>query len=302
MRCLIGTYSSLLYWDGSEAHVVKEGVHYGITWDHDYIYASYNPPHEPVTKIEVYDSHLNCLDTLPLPDLQGVHQIYWYEGVLYITNTEHSRVDMWDGICLSSLYYADSLSLEPYQLEKDVLHINSIWTDGTHWYICEHGYKLPPARIRVFDMNFNQVQLIEMDFAVHDDLNAHNVYVEDEQMYVCRHRRIGIRDRAGNLIRSVFPYGDDMSAFLLRGLARTVEHFYVGESTYAPRELRGEGDSDILILDGDLRLLDTIFLKDAGQIYEIRVVDDMDYAHNGVPCPVGYEGKLDEKEDNPSRT
>ena len=288
MQCLIGTYKNLLHWDGSEAKVVREGVHYGITWDHEYIYASYNPPHDHITEIEVYDSHLKYLHTLPLPDLKGVHQIHWYDGMLYITNTAHNRIDMWDGVRVSSLDYTDSASLEPYQLRVDSLHINSIWTDGVHWYICEHGYKLPPAKIRVFDMDLNQVHLIELDYAVHDDLNAHNVYLENDCIYTCRHRRIGIRNYEGTLIRSVFPHGEDEATFLLRGLARTAEHFYVGESTYAPRDLRGEGDSDILILDGDLCLLDTIFLKDAGQVYEIRVIDDMDYAHNGVPCPMSY--------------
>ena len=286
MQCLIGTYHNLLYWDGSEVRVVREGIHYGVTWDHGYIYASYNPQHEPVSRIEVYDSRLNYLDILPISDLQSVHQIYWYEGKLYITNTAHNRIDVWDGTCVVKWDYTDGLPLKPFQRLVDTLHINSIWTDGVRWYICEHGYKFPPARIRVFDMDLNQIHLIDMDYEVHDDLNTHNVYLDDEYMYICRHRRIGIRDHAGNLVRSIFPHGDDESTFLLRGLARTAEHFYVGESTYAPRELRGEGDSDILILDEDLNLLDTIPLKGVGQVYDIRVTDEIDYAHNGVPYPM----------------
>uniref|UniRef100_A0A6M3MAU5 Uncharacterized protein n=1 Tax=viral metagenome TaxID=1070528 RepID=A0A6M3MAU5_9ZZZZ len=286
MQCLVGAYNGLLHWDGSEVRVVREGVHYGVTWDHGYIYASYNPQHEPVSRIEVYDSRLNYLDILPISDLQSVHQIYWYDGVLYITNTAHDRIAAWNGVHTTRWDYKEDLPLKVEDALVERLHINSIWTDGVYWYVCEHGYKYPPPRIRVFDMECRQVQVMEMDVAVHDDLNAHNVYLDDEYMYICRHRRIDIRDHAGNLVRSIFPHGDDESTFLLRGLARTAEHFYVGESTYAPRELRGEGDSDILILDKDLNLLDTIPLKGVGQVYDIRVTDEIDYAHNGVPYPM----------------
>jgi len=67
--------------------------------------------------------------------------------------------------------------------------------------------------------------------------------------------------------------------------ARTENGFYVGLSRLAARHERGEGDSIVVCLDNDFDIVDTIVLKDAGGITEIRAIDGLDLAHNRIRCP-----------------
>lgn len=281
-QLFVSTYQGFDLIDGRNRYRICDGVHYGITWSPEEIYVSYNLPHEPGTLIKRYNADLTHFNWMGFSDLSNVHQILWYDGLLYVTDTAHDRLAVWDGEQFSERCWETG---KPAHL--DHIHLNSIWIDGQTIYVCEHGYKLPPPRIRIFNRQFRELACVEMDVQCPGDLNAHNVYVAGDYMYVCRHEHIDVRNRDGVLQDRIFPLGHSIDpGCILRGLARVDGTFYIGASAYAAREDRHLGDSKVLILDDDLILRDEIVLEDSGQIYEVRVTDVPDYAHNMVPCPL----------------
>lgn len=72
----------------------------------------------------------------------------------------------------------------------------------------------------------------------------------------------------------------------LRGLACTSSHWYVGMSQVRRHGERGKGPCQFHVLDRDFGLIETVQLEDTGGITEIRVIDEPDFCHNGIMCPL----------------
>jgi hypothetical protein len=223
----------------------------------------------------------NTEETVPFPTpIKDIHQIYWFDGVLYATHTAANRLDTWDDRGFGTIRWCGEGADE---------HINSIWCDGERFYVCEHRRGVEPARVRVFDRGWNPVGTQEFyGLNPAHACGVHNVYVEGGVLYTLSVDRLVLRNLASGETETRVVR-DAAHLDYLRGFARSADRFVVGKSQVGVKEVRGEGDAEILFLDENLRLEDVIVLPDAGQLHDIRLLEG-DRAHNGLDCPVNFDG------------
>lgn len=259
------------------------GFFYGISWDYKQIYMMSQAG--PFIHIWTGENKISDCKLVPFPHrIDDTHQILWYEGILYVTHTGRNRIETWDGERSRIYEWSQDRG-------QGTEHINSIWCDGYLFYVCEHRYGKLPAKIRIFNLNFELKNTIEFyDLNTDHACGIHNVYVENEILYTLS---------INHLIRRNLITGETKSSDIrshkdigyLRSFARSRDKFYIGESAVAVREDRRKGDSSVLILDNDLQIVDIIRLKDTGQIHEIRLLKN-DRAHNNLDCPIIWERKI----------
>lgn len=282
MKLLVATQKKFILWDG-QPHVLFESQHlcYGVSWDYDHIYLG-NREEDPSKAIMTFNEHLEHVGYVPFEELgQDTHQLYWHDGILYVANTDQFRIECMD------MHTMEQSCVQWTTIDN---HINSIWFDGSYFFVAEHRQNRMPKVILLFDRDWNMVGEHKFHLRPQDTITGygiHNVYMECEtlftlapsQIYMAHMRGFGNVDyeTTHNVVGPAErPY--------CRGLARSKGAFFVGVSALRARSHRGEGVSYIYVYDNKFRLLDIIHLEDTGQILEIRAVKD-DQAHNGVRCP-----------------
>ena len=207
---------------------------------------------------------------------------------MLIANTFYNKIAAWDRWDKTRTAWFNGTVRIADDPETDD-HVNSIWYDKKHYYVCEHLFG--PSRIRILDFGWNPVN----NWQIGNE--ALNIYVEDGVVYVCdsAHGAVLARDLKTGKETSVCiadkldwiskPVERFIHIAYTRGLARTENRFYIGCSAFTPRGERIKGQSAVAILDSDLNYIDKIILEDTGGLGDIRVVDGIDRAHNGFYCP-----------------
>ena len=213
-------------------------------------------------------------------DVEDPHQIFWWDGVLYIADTRKDRVLLWDGRSVRAVRWQRPNNLP--------LHVNSIWCDGERLYALEHRGPRMPKWVRVLDLDFEVVEHIELARGTFPQANrilhgVHNVYVEDGILYVCSPTALVRYDIASKYSETVIP--QDNTRYV-RGLARVSGKFFIGLSEVRERSERAKGDSSVLVTDDDFNVLDILSLEGTGALHEIRAIDSLDLAHNRIRCPL----------------
>lgn len=287
-RLLISTYKRLVLWDG-EARTVHKGYShkkyhnfFGITWNEDEIYLA-EGGHAGHSCYHIFDNNLKHKGKLPIgKGIGDPHQIYWWGGELYIASAWQDSIFIWDGNgeCEEIRWKKEG---EPNQ------HLNSIWSDGNRFYVCEHRKREMPKRVMVLDEAFNPVYRIVIPneaFVKTRPHGIHNIYIEDGWLYTCSPKAF-VAFEMGTEVTRIITSDLIRQAHYVRGLARVPGKWFVGLSEAKVRNERGEGDSAVLVLDDDLEMIDLLPLRDTGGLNDIRAVDGPDLAHNGVRCPYG---------------
>jgi len=286
-RLLISTYRRLILWDG-KAHTVHEGYShenyhnfFGITWNEDEIYLA-EGGHTKRSCYHVFDGGLKCKGKLPLSTgIGGPHQIYWWDGKLYIASAWQDSVFVWDGHECEEIRWKKGG--EPNQ------HLNSVWCDGEAFYVVEHRKRVMPKRVQVLSMDFEPLHKIVIPneaFVKAKPHGIHNVYIEDGWLYTCSPKAFVAFEIETGITRTITSH-IIQEAHYVRGLARVSGRWFVGLSEAKIRSERGEGDSAVLVLNDDLETIDLLPLKDTGGLNDIRAIDGPDLAHNQVRCPYG---------------
>lgn len=276
MKMLLGTNNALVLWNDGVERVLHEGagVYYGITWSPErlYVIARGRDP-----RMLVYDGERQLEEPPPLylgaPGYSGPHQIHWYEGRLYVTNTTLNRVEVWD-----ELVGAGAEIRFECPAGRDVDHINSIWRDPetSLFYVVEHRTK----RIRVMNAIGRVKRTISLTGS-YLEAGIHNVFVKDLVLYTLCAKGVVLHDFVDGSTQLVKIDG----AGYLRGLAVTANVFFVGDSEFQPRDQRYQGVSKMHVLDYRLNKIDEIcFSSEFGQLLEIRLLEG-DLAHNGEKPP-----------------
>jgi len=287
---LISTYKKvLLYVDGEAITVSQQFVsHAGLTWDYRFIYVvAREVEFGTDTYGLVFDRKLNLIRTSLLPGVLGPHQCIYRNDEIFITNTGHNTISAWDGHDnVRTVWRGRERILEDPTTDD---HLNSVWYDDQHFYICEH--RRGPSKVRVLDHRWKLKDSWDIGEQIH------NLFVEEGKAYIGNslHEGILVRDLETGAVKHVpiietldwtpQPVERLIRKAYLRGMAKSLDRFYVGCSAIAPRGDRSEGQSAVAILDNDLNYIDKIVLEDTGALCELRIVDDIDHAHNGIPCP-----------------
>lgn len=286
-RLLISTYNKLILWDG-RAHVIHEGrdhrkYHnfYGVTWNENEIFVA-EGGHVSHSTYHVFDKNLKRTGKLPIGlDIGDPHQIYYYDGKMYIASAWHDAIFIWDGRKCSKVQW---------RYKESTLHLNSVWTNGAFFYVVEHRKRETPKRVMVLNMDFEPIGRVEIPaegFVKTKPHGIHNVYLEGDFLYTCSPRAFVRFNIVTKRAEPVVPSGLVNAAHYVRGLARVPSRWFIGLSEAKVRNERGQGDSAILVLHDDLTVEDVIPLDGTGGLNEIRAIDGPDLAHNGIECPYG---------------
>jgi len=288
-RLLISTYKRLVLWDG-KAHTVHEGhshedYHnfFGVTWNEDEIYLA-EGGHVGHSCYHVFDGDLNKRKG-GLPIGKGIgdpHQIYWWDGKLYIASARQDAIVIWNG------------TEEPEQMRwrqpgEPTQHLNSIWCNGEAFYVAEHRKRIMPKRVQMLNMDFEPIHKVVIPdeaFVKTRPHGIHNVYTEDGWLYTCSPKAFVSFEMDTGITRTITSR-TIREAHYVRGLARVPGKWFVGLSEAKVRGERGAGDSAVLVLDDDLEAIDLLPLQDTGGLNDIRAIDGLDLAHNRVRCPYG---------------
>ncbi len=305
---LLSTVNKALAWTPEGAQTIHEGMgsYSSSTWNEENIFVTtQNRGSRGELKdnlLLIFDGKLELVDMREFPNVgptavMSVHEIFWWDGKLYIVSTANSRVVSWEPSGYMELIY-QSPPRKPDKWSKNRgAHLNSVWCDGESFYVVEHRHG--PSRVVRFDLDWNWRN------TYHIGHQSHNIYLENGVMYVNTswHHAVAIRDMRKGGERWV-KIGEQLTwkpeehseeyvhEAYPRGLARTKDRWYVGLSATLKRGDRTEGDSCVAVFDNDWKLVDEIVVPDTGGIGTggVRVVGETDYAHNRIPCP--WDGKL----------
>lgn len=281
---LFTTLLKVVYWDGKYSFILHEGkmeegmAHYhGLTWDYrGTVYVAGCDDFRYVIRRFLWPE---MSELSPLADdLHETHQIFWYDGILYVANTGKNRVDVWQDGRWQSVAWNPS--------PCDVDHINGIWAAKEFVYITEHRQKVEGGSIiRMCDRHL-------LHLLGHQPIgpNIHNVYQEGKDLYTLTSPDKGLPaailkiDVTGHIQRVDFP---EWGKCMLRGLARTKDFWYFGMSRWEPEpSKRNIGDAIIVQLDDNFHETDRLVFPDFGPVCDVRVIGAQDYAHNGIVLEV----------------
>ncbi|MBU2685825.1 MAG: hypothetical protein KKF27_21500 [Gammaproteobacteria bacterium] len=258
--------------------VTEDKKSYGISWNKEQVFFCRQFPDH--SKILIYDKKLKPVKEIRCNDIMDGHQLYWSEPYLYICNTRFNRIHIWHPVNGFKDFAWNRCG-------KDRNHINSIWQhDNGDIYFIEHNRHINPSRrsrIKIFDKNLNYKSDIQAG------RGAHNVFRRNADLYLCSSNDYSLIKYDCNkkeVIEEInFPDQGILSTefWLTRGLAYDGNKFYVGLSRWCPREERIKSTNGaIAIVDNQFRLIEYIALPDMGQVYEIRLMDGIDLAHNRI--------------------
>jgi len=262
---------------------IKEGeTLYGLTWDqYGNVFISTN------TSIRRFDTKNNGEEKVwsSNKNLIGLHQIVHYDDFLYIANTGANKISVFDSnenfshVLMSPEPSVTKLKHGP-QKEQD--HINSIFKHGEHFYLCAHNH-FEHSFIIVCNSKFEIVKLIkDVGF------QCHNVYIEDNILYVLSSIKGSVTkcnlltDERESVFLDLSGYIDDKIELYLRGLARGKGKFLIGATLLGDKEKRKKSRNWIVETDDNLSVKAVLECPDASQIREIRIINEVDRAHNEI--------------------
>jgi len=243
---------------------VADGWCFGLTWDRERLYVADGLGGQG--EVHAWSPSFERGECLLAP-VHDAHQILWWDGDLYATNTAENRIDV--------------AGKGHVKWTDDNIHLNSVWCDGERFWVVEHRRGVMPARVRAFDLGWKEERVEEfykLDTSHYWGL--HNAYVEGGILHTLSTRRMIARPLAGGEEERTVVGG------YLRGLARG-DMWYVGKSRLSERQTRNEGNGSVLLLDDDFQIVEEVLIPDCGQVHDIRLMAGGP-AHNGLPFP-GYE-------------
>jgi len=276
---LVTTSTALLSVENGKVRPVHtgSGIYFGLTWDRDHIYVlcRNNVRHGKLRRLfgytstmEVLDKDFRHVDTIACPPVSDPHQAIERQGAVYIANTGKDRIEVFRDGAFAAVNWTGA--------RDDVHHINTVWFDADSFYVLENN-KQEPSVAKVFDLDWQPRQTVPLG------LGAHNIFRQGATLYTCSslQRSMLSHDLESSRTREFPLLGRQ---WLPRGLARGANGFYVGLSAEGTRaERHGRNPGKLIATDEEFAITATMDLDGAGQVNEVRLVSELDAAHNGEP-------------------
>ncbi len=290
MRVLVSTAQHLLHLDVDTRVVTvlhsAEPEYYGITWKpgSDALVLSHSGvDNATLLSLEAYARSEQGWLSFPGGRterfLSAPHQIVWCsDNRVVTTNTGRNRLVAIDVERPGHYQEAgisegrwDRLALEgPF---GD--HLNSVFEKDGRLYAIAHGHS-GGSHLAVF--SYPDMQLVSAE-AVPGRTGLHNIFVDGDLRLSCHSEAASLVD-----INSQTILWEAGTPIYTRGLAVTDKFVLVGESAKTGRDLRRSSLSGLWLIDRQTwRTVDYFALGPYGAVHEVRVVDEPDHAHHGVP-------------------
>jgi hypothetical protein len=266
LKYLVAGSKAVKLIDHIQVHTLLSGGghYYGISWNENSLFIlDRNAGQGDV--VHVYDTMFNLVDTLDLGGSIDGHQILWHSSRLFITDTKHNGILVYDG---------ESLSVENWtSYTYDVDHINSLSVlDDDHIIACHSYAKLNEERSsEFFKVN---IETFEAKCVAALGNKVHNLCGN----YCCD-------THSGEILQIDDDYKIVKKLNLskwVRGLDTTEDFIVVGGSERAVRAERHDNlPGTVWILTHDFEIVDEITIENLGQVCDIRVLDKK-VSHNGL--------------------
>jgi len=277
---VIGSFRACLVVDTETGNIrpIKRGRCWGIAWNEKNLFVAEWKGKKAA--INVFDLNLALIKTVYPPEdmpLTAPHQIYWFDGYLWITNTQYDYIQKWNGNINNPKWEIwRPVGLLQYYNTKgrgnNYVHLNSVWYD----------YKTKRMSILCHNNKSGSfLQQYSYPFlGLKDQINnvgsgSHNIWREYGRLVVCSSNE------------GVIKYADSEEVLLHtggypRGVVVASDFRVIGISANIPlgRRDRESTDGEIRVYDKEWKNLEmTLPLKGFGQIYDIRMLLDSDRAN-----------------------
>jgi len=275
-KLIVGTYRAYIVLDPETGDYDIFAKHYqlyhwGITWSDRFLVNSVWLGVS--TTFLFYDLNFNRIRTVKPPGHRSViapHQILWYDNKMWIANTQYDYASIYD-------FDTDSWGIwrmfdpsdygGPDNRGRDQYHMNGVWFNGDHVFVCAH-HKQNPSFVQVHEYP----SLKKLDTFTAGRM-IHNIWPENGEMLTCSSGEGKIITITGKeVVRTGgFP----------RGVAITDKYNCIGISPHHFHgcKKRNEVDGEIQIYDKNWNLLRVFVTRDFGQIYEMRMFGEKDITH-----------------------
>jgi hypothetical protein len=259
------------------------GIYYGLSWDATHILVlarsgHRKPGHPDIMVLSPDDFHV--VDYLTGEFTDG-HQIHCDGERVYVTLTAKNSIEVVE---------LKENAVAVYNWtgdEEDKNHINSIWKDGSEFWVGYHNWHRPAEK-----GEFQAESLaVKVDATLSSVLESHtvgygnhNIVRVGDELLICSsgsHEFIMYNLTDKKVSRKID------TGYWVRGIGVTKDYIVLGATSVSgDRTGRLTGDSEVYLLDrSTLATLDKKTLIGTGSIYELRLIGCEDYAHNGIEFP-----------------
>ena len=221
---------------------------------------------------------ISCGPRSSAPFLSQPHQILCVAPYILATNTGRNCISLVRPADLFFMHHRlneitwdrTSLELAPGN------HFNSLLQRDGRLYVLAHNHKRNSQVQALAWPDLTVLERIDTDFA-----GGHNLWFDPKgRLYTCDSllgRIVDVRSCA-----AVFKM--EGTCPILRGVAQRANQLWVGGSAMTDRQGRKTADAAIYSIDASRwQLLDRIELPCCGAVHEIRLIDEPDDAHHGIP-------------------
>ena len=248
----------------------KVHTQWGITWNEKSIYITSTPVDINDKKslkslILELDVDGNLIRELFPKISNQPHQLQYYKGYLFLVDTGHNCIKIID---CNTCEYNDLIPFAG-RFGSDIDHINALSINDDKLYISALN-----GSACIYNLNGKEYHFLRRFEFVR---GIHNIFILDDKICTNVSDTGDIIDEYKNKILSVGPYN--------RGIVITDKYILVGQSAVSLRDRRGANHMGaIMIFDRSTKnIIGKIILPEAGQVLEIRCLNQEDCAHHGKP-------------------
>jgi hypothetical protein len=244
-----------------------DGYYFGITHKKDVIILSHSSGYLQFCK-------MNAKPHLTSRHLYQPHQIEWVEDKILVTNTGKNCISIFDerGILCQDVFL-NEIRWDDKNVNREGNHFNSVHKYSNKVYVVAHNYEKPSEvwQLSWPDLMVENVQACPAGW-------AHNIWVSDFGKVICNSRDNSLY----NILTNETIWRSNEAGTLTRGLAVSDKNIFVGYSSFSERHDRFWKSGGIWVIDKNtLKTIEQISIPGSGDINEIRIVDELDDAHNG---------------------
>lgn len=277
MKYLVGGSRGLFEVNNDVVKKVFTGHLYGVSFDQNYIYACQRV--QQGTKILKFSKNYKVLQSETVRG-NSVHQCHFDVKTqrLFVTITRNDELLEFDVEKFKEIKRHKWAGKGHYEH-----HCNSIWRDPINdsWYVYEQNIYGHTSKYQGGVHRLNDKFEIESTWEIGD--RGHNVVAIDHYLWIVNSFKkcLSILDMDLNQIDNpidVSEYKD----FAPRGLAMSSGHILIGLTELASRADRKKTRKGLIVTyDRGFNKINELEI-DSGQMYEVRFLDRIDYAHNKI--------------------
>ncbi len=262
---LISTSSGLWYLKGKQISMILPGGCFGITGGPEKWYVcQYTGDYSRILEFTLFEKNNRILLLERNNYLVGlspnIHQIDLYKNRLYIVNAEENSI----------LVSSEPGKVKEYFPNKKIKkgskksnHFNSVFINNKNVFVMAHnGTSKNMKDSEIYKLKRETLKTVSIEKI--NAQKAHNIFFLNAKCGFCNSPK-------GELIvdnKVIFKNEN----YFLRGVAVNTNSIIVGGSEFATRENRDKTSSMIFELDYNGNVKTEMFLKNIGQIYDIRYV------------------------------